>query len=337
MVDIATFVINAAEGTYRLYVPYPAGSQILRYEPTADGSGFSAPGPYFLRQQRAGRRRSSRSSSTATCTPSRATRPDQVLQRQPHRLLARPAPDDKNLRPGHAYGLIDATGNKGNGQLFIWDSQWQRILVYNKTDGTYVEQYLAADGAPPLSDLTGMYIVDRGVTQPPILVWARPDGLYQAPLTGHRHRAALAGRVRAAVDAAVDRTVAPAIADGPSDAAAAERDTGPAERQPTERPRRTPRAVSSAEPSASALSTSRIRPCPQGAPERRQRRGNGALNEMVVESVRVHMMSSQHVVILRDTAHDRYLPIWIGPWEANAIAMRLQGVTPERPMTHDLF
>jgi bifunctional DNase/RNase len=61
------------------------------------------------------------------------------------------------------------------------------------------------------------------------------------------------------------------------------------------------------------------------------------LHEMVVESVRVHMLSSQHVVILRDTVEERYLPIWIGPWEANAIAMRLQGVTPERPMTHDLF
>ena len=58
---------------------------------------------------------------------------------------------------------------------------------------------------------------------------------------------------------------------------------------------------------------------------------------MVVESVRVHMLSSQHVVILKDTGRDRYLPIWIGPWEANAIAMRLQGVTPERPLTHDLF
>jgi len=61
------------------------------------------------------------------------------------------------------------------------------------------------------------------------------------------------------------------------------------------------------------------------------------LNEMIVESVRVHMLSSQHVVILRDANRERYLPIWIGPWEANAIAMRLQGVTPERPMTHDLF
>ncbi|MBA2489320.1 MAG: bifunctional nuclease family protein [Chloroflexi bacterium] len=61
------------------------------------------------------------------------------------------------------------------------------------------------------------------------------------------------------------------------------------------------------------------------------------LTEMVVESVRVHMLSSQHVVILKETERDRYLPIWIGPWEANAIAMKLQGVTPERPLTHDLF
>jgi bifunctional DNase/RNase len=61
------------------------------------------------------------------------------------------------------------------------------------------------------------------------------------------------------------------------------------------------------------------------------------LIEMVVESVRVHMPSSRHVVILKETGRERYLPIWIGPWEASAIAMRLQGLTPERPLTHDLF
>ena len=59
--------------------------------------------------------------------------------------------------------------------------------------------------------------------------------------------------------------------------------------------------------------------------------------EMVVESVRVHTLSTQHVVILKETTRDRYLPIWIGPWEANAIALKLQGVSPERPLTHDLF
>jgi uncharacterized protein len=64
--------------------------------------------------------------------------------------------------------------------------------------------------------------------------------------------------------------------------------------------------------------------------------GDG-LVEMVVESVRVHMLSSRHVVILKENERDRYLPIWIGPWEASAIAMKLQGLTPERPLTHDLF
>ena len=63
----------------------------------------------------------------------------------------------------------------------------------------------------------------------------------------------------------------------------------------------------------------------------------GRLVEMVVESVRVHMLSNRHVVILKDVERDRYLPIWIGAWEASAIAMRLQGVTAERPLTHDLF
>ena len=63
----------------------------------------------------------------------------------------------------------------------------------------------------------------------------------------------------------------------------------------------------------------------------------GRLIEMSVESVRVHMLSTQHVVILRELERDRYLPIWIGPWEASAIAMKLQGQAPERPLTHDLF
>jgi bifunctional DNase/RNase len=63
----------------------------------------------------------------------------------------------------------------------------------------------------------------------------------------------------------------------------------------------------------------------------------GRLVEMVIESVRVHMLSNRHVVILKDPIGDRYLPIWIGAWEASAIAMRLQGLTAERPLTHDLF
>ena len=63
----------------------------------------------------------------------------------------------------------------------------------------------------------------------------------------------------------------------------------------------------------------------------------GRLVEMVVESVRVHMLSNRHVVILKDAERERYLPIWIGAWEASSIAMKLQGLAAERPLTHDLF
>jgi hypothetical protein len=65
--------------------------------------------------------------------------------------------------------------------------------------------------------------------------------------------------------------------------------------------------------------------------------GRVRLVEMVVESVRVHMLSSQHVVILKESERDRYLPIWIGSDVANAIAMKLQGLSAERPLTHDLL
>jgi uncharacterized protein len=51
----------------------------------------------------------------------------------------------------------------------------------------------------------------------------------------------------------------------------------------------------------------------------------------------VHLPTGQHVVILKEKTNDRYLPIWIGTFEANAIAMKIQGMAPERPITHDLI
>ena len=60
------------------------------------------------------------------------------------------------------------------------------------------------------------------------------------------------------------------------------------------------------------------------------------LRRAVVEGVRTQMLSGTHVLLLRDTEEQRYLPIPIGPNEANAIAHYLQGVKPERPLTHDI-
>lgn len=61
------------------------------------------------------------------------------------------------------------------------------------------------------------------------------------------------------------------------------------------------------------------------------------LIEVAVDSIRVHMPTGQHVVILKEKDNDRYLPIWIGVFEANAIALKITGVAPERPITHDLM
>jgi bifunctional DNase/RNase len=59
--------------------------------------------------------------------------------------------------------------------------------------------------------------------------------------------------------------------------------------------------------------------------------------ELTIESIRVSLMNYQRVVILKEKDADRYLPIWIGPAEADAIAVRLQDVQVARPLTHDLL
>ena len=59
--------------------------------------------------------------------------------------------------------------------------------------------------------------------------------------------------------------------------------------------------------------------------------------EMLIDSIRVSLMNYQRVVILKEKESDRYLPIWIGPAEADAIAVKLQDVTVPRPLTHDLL
>ena len=59
--------------------------------------------------------------------------------------------------------------------------------------------------------------------------------------------------------------------------------------------------------------------------------------EMVIDSIRVSLMNYQRVVILKERESDRYLPIWIGPAEADAIAVKLQAISVPRPLTHDLL
>lgn len=59
--------------------------------------------------------------------------------------------------------------------------------------------------------------------------------------------------------------------------------------------------------------------------------------EVQIDSVRVHLMTPQRLVILKQKNSERYLPIWVGPYEAEAITVALQEVEMSRPLTHDLL
>ncbi len=61
------------------------------------------------------------------------------------------------------------------------------------------------------------------------------------------------------------------------------------------------------------------------------------MRQMEVVGVRVEMPTNQPIVLLKETQGERYLPIWIGPMEATAIAYAQQGLVPVRPLTHDLL
>jgi bifunctional DNase/RNase len=61
------------------------------------------------------------------------------------------------------------------------------------------------------------------------------------------------------------------------------------------------------------------------------------LIEMSIRGLMVDPATSMPIVVLRDAENNRVLPIWVGPVEANAIAMQIENIAPPRPMTHDLL
>lgn len=59
--------------------------------------------------------------------------------------------------------------------------------------------------------------------------------------------------------------------------------------------------------------------------------------EVIIDSVRVSLTSNQRIVVLREPHTQRFLPIWIGPFEAESITVALQEIEVARPQTHDLI
>jgi bifunctional DNase/RNase len=62
-----------------------------------------------------------------------------------------------------------------------------------------------------------------------------------------------------------------------------------------------------------------------------------ALIEMAIRGLMIDPITNMPIVILKDADEQRTLPIWVGPVEANAIAIQIENITTPRPMTHDLL
>ncbi|HID88865.1 MAG TPA: bifunctional nuclease family protein [Anaerolineae bacterium] len=59
--------------------------------------------------------------------------------------------------------------------------------------------------------------------------------------------------------------------------------------------------------------------------------------EVKIAGIQISLMSPHRVVLLKEIGAERYLPIWIGPYEAEAINIKLQNIEVGRPLTHDLL
>ena len=62
----------------------------------------------------------------------------------------------------------------------------------------------------------------------------------------------------------------------------------------------------------------------------------GKMVECQIDSVRVSLTNQDRVIVLKDKTSERYVPIWIGPFEAESITIALQNIAVARPLTHDL-
>ena len=229
--DIGTFVINPDLGLYRLYVPHAESSQILRYEPVADGSGFSPPVPYFQGENEpvASFRQLLIDGDIYALTA------DGLLKYFNGRSVTwelAELPDEDDIRPGHDYRYLAATGGRGFGQLVVWDALHARIVIFNKADGRFVEQWLGGVSGPAFSDVRGMYLVDRGELEPPVLVWATSRAVFQTILASEE--APPPGTSPSPIGSPA---TPPSPAASPDPAATPTEPVG----LPTERPRRTPR------------------------------------------------------------------------------------------------
>jgi hypothetical protein len=177
---LGSFVRNADQGLYNLYVVDPSQKQIQAYTPAADGSGFPADPTGWLAAPQ-----------DVSTVDSMVIDGDVYLSRagglgqyvRGGTTSWRPSdPGDRLLRPAPVYTLIATGTDKGIGQIYGYDRPNRRILSIDKADGSIREQYRLSGQDPAWTDIRGMYVIPGSQDQPATLVWIDRNRLMSSPL-----------------------------------------------------------------------------------------------------------------------------------------------------------
>ena len=180
-------MISLRTGSYNLYVLDPSLDQILKYAPTLDGNQFLSSDDYLSTPDEsvADYLRLYVDSNVYTLTPNER---GQAHVRPP----PGPAPRDPARRRRHPSGPPvppHRRHGQSGGRLYVYDEKWNRILVFLKSDGSYVDQWSTKGVLPSMADMRGMYVsqppTQKGQSKPPParVVWATPQGIYRSQLT----------------------------------------------------------------------------------------------------------------------------------------------------------
>ena len=177
---IGTYVRNAEDGLYNLYVVEPSEQQILAFSPARDGSGFPVPP--------SGRLATARAVDTMT-----SLYIDGDIFVVENGLIERfvsgrsdgwepTLPNDTLLRKSPVFTLIASGSERRKGRLYGFDPSNRRVLALDKADGRFREQFRLAGDARDWSDLRSYYVVAGVDGAPDKLVWISVDGIHEVEL-----------------------------------------------------------------------------------------------------------------------------------------------------------
>jgi hypothetical protein len=178
---IIGFAADSGTGLYRLYVVDPSARQILRYQPAPDGTGYPAtPTAYLINPMSLGAMTGIAIDGDVYMTSSG------VLRR-----YSGGAPDDWSpaeigdelLRPLLTPTLVMSAGASRTGIIYVWDSSAHRVIAYSKaSSGAMLAQYIISDGADPVGEILGGYILPAADGGAPTFVWAEAGRVRSAVL-----------------------------------------------------------------------------------------------------------------------------------------------------------